>query len=195
MFDLKRVVVNILETRCGVDDYFGFWYTRSNLKTMKKPITLDQHKKTKKEIEHANEVHKRSLRFNDRALGYVSDVLGSPWVVYAFTAIALVGLTQVRSLLELVEWFSQTFVQFVALAIIQGRSNLQSRKEEARTDMIVKISAENEKDVHLLLSHQDYQNQQIDRILKEIKALKTAKKSKTEEKTETAEEVKENPIN
>lgn len=154
---------------------------------MKKPITLEQHKKTKAEIEHAREIHKRSLSLNDRVLGYISDVLGSPWVVYAFTAIALVGLTQVRSLLELVQWFSQTFVQFVALAIIQGRSNLQSRKEEARTDMIVKISGENEKDVHLLLSHQDYQNQQIDRILKELKAGKKSAKSKEPEQAEVME--------
>ena len=162
---------------------------------MKKPITLEQHKKTKREIEHAREVHKRSLSFNDRTLGYVSEVLGSPWVVYAFTAIALVGLTQVRTLLGVVQWFSQTFVQFVALAIIQGRSNLQSRKEDARTDMIVKISEENESDAHLLLLHQDYQNQQIDSLLKEVKALKAAVKPKTSEKTESQEKPKESSVN
>lgn len=161
---------------------------------MKKPLSLEQHKKIKKEVEHASDVHKRSLNFNDRALGYISDILGSPWVVYVFTAIALIGLTQVRSLLEVVQWFSQTFVQFVALAIIQGRSNLQSRKEEARTDMIVKISAENERDVHLLLSHQDYQNEQIEKLLKEVKAIKGDAKSKTSEKSESPEEPKDTSV-
>lgn len=147
---------------------------------MKKPITLNEHKKTKKEVAHANLVHKKSLSFNDKVIGGISDILGSPWVVYLFTLIAVVGLTQVRTLMELIQWFSQTFVQFVALSIIQGRSNLQNRHDEARTEMMFQISKENERDIHLLLAHQDYQNLQTEKILKDIKNIKSAKNSDLE---------------
>ena len=133
---------------------------------MDKPISLQEHKKTKEEVVSATRTYKKSLSFNDRVLGDVSDVLGSPWVVYIFTIIALVGLTQVSTLLEMVQWFSQTFVQFVALAIIQGRSNLQSKFDEARAEMTYKIAKENEKDIHHLLAHQDYQNELLEKILR-----------------------------
>jgi low affinity Fe/Cu permease len=143
---------------------------------MEKPITLSEHKKTKKEVAHANRAYKKNLTFNDHVLGGISDVLGSPWVVYLFTIIALVGLTQVANLMELVQWFSQTFVQFVALAIIQGRSNIQSRFDEARAEMTYQLAKENEKDIHLLLEHQDYQNEQIDRLIETLE--KSNKKEK-----------------
>lgn len=135
---------------------------------MKRPTTLEQHKKTKKEVEHMN---RKTRSFNERALNYLSNILGSSWTVYLFTLIAIVALTQVGTLMELIQWFSQTLVQFVALAIIQGHSNLQSKKDEKRTEMMVKVFAENERDIHHLLSHQDYQNQQIGKLMKEIKRL------------------------
>lgn len=155
---------------------------------MKKPITLEEHKKTKKETVHANIVHKKSLSFNDRVIGGISDILGSPWVVYLFTVIAIIGLTQVKTLMELIQWFSQTFVQFVALAIIQGRSNLQSRHDEARSEMAFHISKENERDIHHLLAHQDYQNLHIEKMLKEIKDIKS--RLILDLKTEKQEELK-----
>jgi hypothetical protein len=159
---------------------------------MKRPITLEQHKKTKKEIENMSV---RVLSVNERALNRLSDILGSSWTVYLFTLIAIVALTQVRTLMELIQWFSQTLVQFVALAIIQGHSNLQSKKDERRTKMMVKIFAENERDIHHLLRHQDYQNQQIDRLLKEIKSIKVVAKSKPSDKIESKEEPKESSEN
>ena len=136
---------------------------------MNRPLTLEEHKKTKERVEHAHVAYERSLSFNDKVLGIVSDILGSPWIVYLFTIIAFIGLTQVRTLMELIQWFSQTFVQFVALAIIQGRSNIQSKFDQARADMTYKLAKENEKDIHHLLIHQDYQNEQIDKLTREIK--------------------------
>lgn len=140
---------------------------------MKKPISLGEHKKTKRRVLHANEAHQRSLSFNDRILSSIAEILGSTWVVYFFTIIALVGLIHVDSLPALIQWFTQTFVQFVALAIIQGQSNLQSRHDEARAQMMAEIAEENEKDVDLLLAHQEFQNDQISKILKDIKKLKS----------------------
>lgn len=147
--------------------------------SMEKPATLDSHKRNKENIQNANVLHKQLLSFNHKTLQYLSNLLGSPWVVYFFTIIALVGLTQVSTLLELVQWFSQTFVQFVALAIIQGRSNIQSQHDEEMTEMIYKLSKEQEKDVYHILNHQDYQNEQIEKLLKAVTKISKQKTKDT----------------
>lgn len=141
-----------------------------------RPVTLETHKKAKENVRNANVVHKEFRTFNEQVLEKVSGLLGSPMVVYLFTLIAFIGLTQVTSLYQLIQWFSQTFVQFVALAVIQGYSNLQSKHDEAMAEMTFRLAKESERDIHHLIAHQDYQNEQLEKL---TKALAT-KRKKTE---------------
>ena len=116
---------------------------------------------------NTHQKHLETLSFNQKMLLTFGKVLGSPWTVYIFIAIALVGLTQTNSLSGLITWFSQTFVQFVALAVLQGASNLQSRHSEIRAE-----------EEYKKVLHEDKELDEIKKLLTEIN-LWIKKKKKT----------------
>ena len=111
-------------------------------------------------MEHINthQKHIETLNFNQKMLLKFCDVLGYPWTVYLFCLIAFIGLTQIKTLLEFITWFSQTLIQFVALAVIQGGSNLQSRHAQIKAD-----------EEYKMVSHQDKEMDYIISTLKQIK--------------------------
>lgn len=92
--------------------------------------------------------------FNKNMLLRLCKILGSPWTVYVFIIIALIGTPSGGTIFMWTQWFSSVFVQFVALSIIQGGTNLQSE--------------EFEKHVNGILNHISFDN---DRILEELNQL------------------------
>ena len=59
--------------------------------------------------------------FNDRVADRITTGLSSMWTAYVFTIVALVSLPAAlatHSLIVIVAWFAQTFVQLVALSIL-----------------------------------------------------------------------------
>ncbi len=72
--------------------------------------------------------------FNDRVAVRLTKLVGSMWMAYAFTLLALAGLP---SALHpggegLVAWVAQTFLQLVLLSVIMVGQDVQAQATEAR---------------------------------------------------------------
>lgn len=77
-------------------------------------------------------------RFNDSlntVVAFITDAVGTMWAAIAFTALALVSLPGALasgSILILIAWCAQTFLQLVLLPIIMVGQRVQAEKTEAR---------------------------------------------------------------
>lgn len=60
------------------------------------------------------------------------------WCAYAFAVVAFVALPDALnsgSILPMVQWFSQTFIQLVMLSVIMVGQNIQGRASDKRAEM------------------------------------------------------------
>ena len=76
--------------------------------------------------------------FNGRIALILTTAVGTMWCAYAFAILALVALPDALnsgSLLPLIQWLSQTFIQLVMLSVIMVGQNVQSRASDKRAEM------------------------------------------------------------
>jgi hypothetical protein len=110
-------------------------------------------------------------RFNTTLSVKITKVVGTMWCAYAFAVLALVSLpSAIRSgsLVTLVSWISQTFLQLVLLSIIIVGQNVlgaaADRRAEATyqdADAVLRTSLE-------IQRHLEAQDVEIERILTEV---------------------------
>ncbi len=100
---------------------------------------------------------KKIRKFNNNLAIKITEAVGSMGCAYIFAIIALISLPAALSsgsILVIVSWVAQTFLQLVLLSIIMVGQNIQSMKaEEHNQKMLNHISSDN------------------DRILEELKSL------------------------
>ena len=75
---------------------------------------------------------------NGRVALVITSAVGTMWCAYAFALLALVALPDALnsgSLLPIVQWLSQTFIQLVMLSVIMVGQNVQSRASDKRAEM------------------------------------------------------------
>lgn len=73
--------------------------------------------------------------FNDRLADVITNVVGTMWAFYIFTALALVSLPSVIKSADpviIVGWVAQTFLQLVLLAVLQTSANRGGKAGDAR---------------------------------------------------------------
>jgi hypothetical protein len=76
-------------------------------------------------------------RFNTRVAVKITDIVGSMWCAYVFALLSLISLPaalESGSLLVIVSWIAQTFLQLVLLPIIIVGQNVQAAATEARAE-------------------------------------------------------------
>lgn len=77
-----------------------------------------------------NRIHKDSLTRNEKFASMIADGLGSPWTIYIFALLALISLPAVLSshdLTLIISWITQTFIQLVALSVLQAKAVIDGR--------------------------------------------------------------------
>lgn len=75
---------------------------------------------------------------NGRIALIVTTAVGTMWCAYAFAVVAFVALPDALnsgSILPMVQWFSQTFIQLVMLSVIMVGQNIQGRASDKRAEM------------------------------------------------------------
>ena len=75
--------------------------------------------------------------FNGRVALALTTIVGTMWCAYAFAVLALVALPSALeggSLLNLIQWISQTFIQLVMLSVIMVGQNILGRVSDKRAD-------------------------------------------------------------
>ena len=76
--------------------------------------------------------------FNGKVALTLTTLVGTMWCAYAFAVLALVALPSALSdgsLLALVQWVSQTFIQLVMLSVIMVGQNILSKASDKRAEM------------------------------------------------------------
>lgn len=107
---------------------------------------------------HPTRVHKAGFDLNDKIVILLADVLGSPWTIYAFCVLSLVSLPEVLSTRNIVlidAWLAQTFIQLVALAVLQAKAVLDGKHSEEIANAIYDNAVKAEKTAEEILDRLD----------------------------------------
>ena len=108
--------------------------------------TYVPHRRTEEKLEHASHPVKVSdqlprgsviARFNAWFAVKITNGVGTMWCAYAFAAIALISLPAAissRSLVVIVSWVSQTFLQLFLLSVVIVGQNLLAAAADQRAE-------------------------------------------------------------
>jgi hypothetical protein len=116
-------------------------------------------------------------RFNNKlGLGITLSV-GTMWAAYAFTALALVSVYSAftsGSLLQIVAWIAQTFLQLVLLPIIIVGQNIQATASDARSAATYKDATAILEESRQIQAHLASQDTATSALLDKVAALEAA---------------------
>lgn len=76
-----------------------------------------------------------------------TSLLGNMWTAYILCAVSLISLPAVitsGNIIVIVSWFSQAFIQLVALSILQVGQNINSKESQQKLDVILEKLLENQ---------------------------------------------------
>jgi hypothetical protein len=110
------------------------------------------------------------------ALG-LTTVVGTMWCAYAFALLALVALPSAikdGSLLAIIQWISQTFIQLVMLSVIMVGQNILARSSDKRADMTYKDADATFHEAEQIQAHLMEQDKAINTMLDKMLQLEAA---------------------
>ena len=116
--------------------------------------------------------------FNGRIALTLTTVVGTMWCAYAFAVLALVALPsalQGGSVLDLIQWISQTFIQLVMLSVIMVGQNILSRASDKRADETYKDAEATLHEAQQIQDHLKAQDDAIGTLLDKIAKLEAAR--------------------
>lgn len=140
--------------------------------------------------------HKDSLTFNQRMVVASAALLGSPWTIYVFCIFALSSLPAVlvlagilpsslfpawliaASFISLIAWVAQTFIQLVALAILQANAVIDGKKTDALMHEMFRMNKLQYKDSEVILEIQNNMHELLKENTQVTKAMHRLLKKK-----------------
>jgi len=118
-----------------------------------------------------------SVGINGKVALGLTTVVGTMWCAYAFAVLALIALPSAIStgtVLALVSWLSQTFIQLVMLSVIMVGQNILSRASDKRAEMTYQDADATFHESEQIQEHLLEQDQAINTLLDKILKLETA---------------------
>jgi hypothetical protein len=112
--------------------------------------------------------------FNNRFALVLTRAVGTMWCAYAFAGLALIALPSALasgSLLALVTWLSQTFIQLVMLSVIMVGQNVLGRASDKRADMTYQDADAAFHETGQIQRHLEAQDAAINELLRTVSAL------------------------
>ena len=112
--------------------------------------------------------------FNNRFALVLTRVVGTMWCAYAFAILALFALPSALasgSLLALVTWLSQTFIQLVMLSVIMVGQNVLGRASDKRAEMTYEDAGAAFHETEQIQRHLEAQDAAINQLLQTISSL------------------------
>ena len=122
-----------------------------------------------------------SVGFNGKIALALTTVVGTMWCAYAFSVLALFALPSAissGSVLQLIQWLSQTFIQLVMLSVIMVGQNILSRASDKRADMTYQDADATFHEAGQIQAHLLEQDAAINTLLDKILRLETALQAK-----------------
>ncbi len=115
--------------------------------------------------------------FNGRLAVGLTGVVGTMWCAYAFAVLALVALPsaiQQGSVLALVTWVSQTFIQLVMLSVIMVGQTIMSKASDQRAEMTYKDADATFHESEQIQAHLMAQDTALDSLLDKVATLEAS---------------------
>jgi hypothetical protein len=109
--------------------------------------------------------------FNGRLGAKITAVVGTMWVAYLFTVLALIslpGAISTKDTVVIVAWVAQTFLQLVLLPIIIVGQNVQSSAADKRAIQTYKDAEAILHECLQLQSHLEAQDQVLDHLIGQV---------------------------
>ena len=107
----------------------------------------------------------------------LTTIVGTMWCAYAFSVLAFFALPSAissGSVLQLIQWVSQTFIQLVMLSVIMVGQNILSRASDKRAEMTYQDADATFHESEQIQEHLLEQDQAINTLLDKILKLETA---------------------
>jgi len=115
--------------------------------------------------------------FNGKIALGLTTVVGTMWCAYAFAMLALVALPsalQDGSMLAIIQWISQTFVQLVMLSVIMVGQNIMGKASDTRAEMTYKDADATFHEAEQIQQHLLAQDTATNELLDKVAALESA---------------------
>jgi len=112
--------------------------------------------------------------FNGKVALTLTTVVGSMWCAYAFAVLALVALPaalESGSVLALVQWISQTFIQLVMLSVIMVGQNILGQAADERSVMTYNDADATFHEAGQIQQHLAAQDEALNQLLSKVAAL------------------------
>jgi hypothetical protein len=122
------------------------------------------------------------IRFNARFGLRITLVVGTMWMAYIFTVLALFALPDAikQGTYFIIVWLSSSFLQLVLLPIIIVGQNIQARAADKRSEDTYKDAEAVLKESEEIQKHLLAQDQAISSILERLEALTTTQENKAQ---------------
>ena len=111
----------------------------------------------------------------------LTTIVGTMWCAYAFAVLAFFALPsaiQSGSVLQLIQWLSQTFIQLVMLSVIMVGQNILSKASDKRAEMTYEDADATFHEAAQIQAHLMEQDTAINTLLDKILKLETALSAK-----------------
>jgi hypothetical protein len=114
---------------------------------------------------------------NGRVALVLTSAVGTMWCAYAFAILALFALPDALrsgSLMPIVQWLSQTFIQLVMLSVIMVGQNIQSRASDRRAEMTYKDADATFHEAGQIQVHLAAQDEALNAMLEKVERIEDA---------------------
>ncbi len=111
---------------------------------------------------------------NGRIALMLTTIVGTMWCAYAFAVLALVALPSALadgSMLAIIQWVSQTFIQLVMLSVIMVGQNILSKAGDRRAEMTFKDADATFHEAGQIQKHLIAQDEALNALLDKVAAL------------------------
>jgi hypothetical protein len=111
---------------------------------------------------------------NGRIALSLTTVVGTMWCAYAFAVLALIALPsalQDGSLLAIIQWISQTFIQLVMLSVIMVGQNILGKASDKRAQMTYDDAEATFHEAEQIQAHLSQQDAAVNALLDKVAKL------------------------
>jgi hypothetical protein len=125
-----------------------------------------------RQAEKPVKVDDQRVGVNGKVALIITAVVGTMWCAYAFTLIALVSLPEALksgSLIVIIAWIAQTFIQLVLLPIIIVGQNIQGKASDKRSEQTYKDAEAILSECLQLQAHLKAQDTVLDDVIENVK--------------------------
>ncbi len=125
-----------------------------------------------RQAEKPAKVDDQRVGVNGKVALIITAVVGTMWCAYAFTLIALVSLPEALksgSLIVIIAWIAQTFIQLVLLPIIIVGQNIQGKASDKRSEQTYKDAEAILSECLQLQAHLKAQDTVLDDVIENVK--------------------------